>query len=51
MYIQLTFLLHCVLPDLVVVKGSQMDELDETIEVLEAVLNRCACDCPPVVCQ
>ena len=28
-----------------------MNELDETVEVLEGVLNGCARDCPPVVCS
>lgn len=45
-----TFLLNGVHPDAKVVKGGEPDELDETVEVFQLVLNGSTGHCPAMVC-
>ena len=46
----LTFLLHRVPPHVEVIKWSQSDEANETVEILELILDGSARHCPTVVC-
>ena len=44
-----TFAFHSVSPHRKVIKGSQANEADEAVEILQLVLNGCASDCPAMV--
>ena len=46
----LTFLLHCVPPHVEVIKRSQSDEPNKTVEIFELILDGGARYCPTVVC-
>jgi len=45
----LTFLFYGVLPHAKVIKGSQSDEPDQTVKVIQLVLDGSTCHCPAVV--
>ena len=47
----LTFPLHRVPPHVEVIKRSQSDEANETVEIFELILDGSARHCPTVVCE
>ena len=46
-----TLFVDHILPNSSIIKRRQMNELDQTVEIFEPVLNGCASYCPSVVCE